>query len=1172
MSNHIRNREEIEKALREELVGPMPTGQLKDFSGTITFETQEDAYGPFRQTENKDEVLQRDVPTKRYGIGVLYPAGSQTMAGDETRMDESGMATVITIGDHEGKESSETQDLDKITETTEKIRTVFKSGKDDEGAHDLDLSLANAYRQSSVAISFLVETQNGQPLVIDGKGGRYSKKTVIIAGKENIWWLRSEVEVRASISAEQIRKKGMQRLNATMIEIKNGGGLDLQIDIRSRPYGKRDNLRLVTMCLVNRSNGAGDENSLFQTEFSVHAIGKDGRGLILPYPKPGRERDIESVTDEEEASLDLLYRNAQTFAVGHGCAADWESDGVQRATSVRAEVLPSYETRSITPDIRLDDGREIKVPMAPLAGLVQDDDGFRNLEMVVEEYDAWISARRLEIEDLEEGYRAAAARNLDLCVRCAKRMRAGITYLKENTNAQLAFKLANHAILMQQIYATDEPRRMTYDERAMRFYFDQPYPKPNILNPGNFKGNWRAFQIAFILMTLESVANGDVPERETVELIWFPTGGGKTEAYLGLAAFAMFMRRLERPDDVGVHVLMRYTLRLLTTQQFVRASRLICAMEVLRRQNVTNLGDYPFSIGMWVGGTTTPNTRDKAKSALSEMKNWGGRNPFIVNQCPWCAAEMGALDKKALKLPKGVSHIKGYERVGNTVSLHCPDMKCEFANGLPIYVVDEDVYEKRPDFIVGTVDKFALLAWRPQARSLFGIGKDGEREFSPPGLIIQDELHLISGPLGSMVGLYEGVIEELCTDRRGEKLVRPKIVSSTATTRRYVEQIIGLYARNDSVLFPPPGLEDGDSFFSQHARDEHGVLLPGRRYVGVHAPGLGSMQTVQVRTFTALLQAVMRLPEGERDPWWTLLIFFNSLRELGTSLSLLQSDIPDYQRTLINRLDKEFRHWRSFWNIMELTGRADSEAIARAITDMQIGYPNDETTPVDVCLASNIIEVGVDIDRLSLMTVVGQPKTTAQYIQVTGRIGRRWWERPGLVVTLYSASKPRDRSHFEKFRTYHEQLYAEVEPASVTPYSPPALDRGLHAVMAAYVRQFGEQDVALSPYPYPEKIIDELKEILLPRLEGIDKRELKNFKRVFEKRASEWRRWERSIWSAYGITDDDPLMVSAGSYVSERMKTKTWQTPMSMRSVDAECLCAITGPLEEVEEVEVISG
>jgi len=397
----------------------------------------------------------------------------------------------------------------------------------------------------------------------------------------------------------------------------------------------------------------------------------------------------------------------------------------------------------------------------------------------------------------------------------------------------------------------------------------------------------------------------------------------------------------------------------------------------------------------------------------------------------------------AKRPPKFAPKTLGLEQKETTILFKCPDTKCDFSDSMPIFLIDEDVYDFRPSMVIGTVDKFAMLAWRPEARALFGIDSEGSRFCSPPGLIIQDELHLISGPLGSMVGLYETIIEELCMDRRTDLPIKPKIVSSTATIRRYEEQILSLYGRDHTSLFPPPGLEAGDSFFARYAKDDEGHLKAGRLYVGVHAPGLGSMQTAQVRTFTSLLQAPMILTENERDPWWTLLLFFNSLRELGTTLSLLQSDIPDYQKVLVNRLANEDKNWRRFWGIKELTGRAKNEDIPKALASLEVNFPNKKPYPIDVCLASSILEVGVDIDRLSLMSVIGQPKTTSQYIQVTGRVGRSWWERPGLVVTIYSASKPRDRSHFEKFRTYHEKLYSQVEPTSVTPFSPPALDRAL---------------------------------------------------------------------------------------------------------------------------------
>ncbi|MCZ6680772.1 MAG: helicase, partial [Candidatus Poribacteria bacterium] len=751
-------------------------------------------------------------------------------------------------------------------------------------------------------------------------------------------------------------------------------------------------------------------------------------------------------------------------------------------------------------------------------------------------------------------------RHLDECARCAKRMRQGLDYLKQDAKALQAFQLANYAILLQQIRSRREPRKAEFDSKTKRISFSEGYTDPDPLNPPEGRGTWRPFQIAFLLMTVRSAVDEHAPDRRTVELIWFPTGGGKTEAYLGLAAYATFMRRIKDPSDVGVHVLMRYTLRLLTAQQFQRASSLLCAMEHLRRKNTNELGKAEFSIGIWLGGATTPNTRQQALSDLRKLQKGHkfAENSFILSRCPWCRAEMGPVTYGKKKLSKSVPRVLGYERRGNTVIFRCPDHECEFSGEhLPIYVIDEDIYERCPSLVVGTVDKFAMLAWKPEARALFGIQPDGARHCSPPGLIIQDELHLISGPLGSMVGLYESVVEELCTDRRRSESVLPKIVSSTATIRRYADQIKCLYARDDVALFPPPGLEAGDSFFARYARYPDGTLMPGRIYAGVHASGLGSMQTAQVRTFTSLLQASFPLSKDERDPWWTLMLFFNSLRELGTTLSLLQSDIPDYFWVLKNRTGVEFSDLRSIWNILELTGRLSSEKVPQAISALEISCTSADH-PVDVCLASNIIEVGIDIDRLSLRGVVVQPKTTSPYIHVTGGLGRRWWERPGLVVTIYTPYKPRDRSHFEKFRSYHERLYAQVEPTSVTPFSPPALDRALHAVMVGYARQAGDESVAGSPYPYPAHLVEELQKILLPRVEVVDLEERENFNRVFQERADEWRRWERTLWSGVPQDGDLPLLREAGKYASHAWSAISWATPLSMRNVDAECQAEIT--------------
>ena len=301
----------------------------------------------------------------------------------------------------------------------------------------------------------------------------------------------------------------------------------------------------------------------------------------------------------------------------------------------------------------------------------------------------------------------------------------------------------------------------------------------------------------------------------------------------------------------------------------------------------------------------------------------------------------------------------------------------------------------------------------------------------------------------------------------------------------------------------------------------------------------------------------MSLPEDARDPWWTLLTFFNSLRELGTTLSLFQSDIRDRFKVMRNRLGIPWQEQRRLMNVRELTGRLRSDEVPQAIQALEVPYGSAER-PVDVCLASNIIEVGIDITRLSLLCVVGQPKTTTQYIQVTGRVGRRWNERPGLVVTIYSPSKPRDRSHFEQFRSYHERLYSHVEPTSLTPFSAPALDRALHAILTIYARQLGDAALAQSPYPYPSDLVDRASNLLRARADLVDPNERKTCELILKSRIAEWQRWERTRWSDIRATQDAPLLREAGGYVPREWVHLSWPTPTSMRTVDAECDAIIT--------------
>lgn len=1014
-----------------------------------------------------------------------------------------------------------------------------------------------------MAVSLLCSTPSTATILLRLTGGRYEQFDVTVAGAVRHWWRRVPISITARFAADDLAGGPRRVVTPKSTDSHGLGKLQLSLAVFTRP--RDSGRRLLTLSVTNktptsRDSGAVDGACLFQTHFSVE-ISAEGRGLIESYP----DRSASGGGNDEDESFALLYRRHRTYAIGHGCAADWDAPpGSDAATTVTAEALPWFETPSVTPDITDPLTQDpLRVSMAKLAGLDATSDGFSDAADLLDRYDKWIEQR--EQETVPSRNAEAAARHLRDCRTMLKRMRAGLAFIRSDGRARRAFQLANHAVLLQQLRSKSTSRSLAVDASGA-ITFREAFVERSWRDETE-RGYWRPFQLGFLLATAQSIALADDPDRSRVDLIFFPTGGGKTEAYLGQSAFAIFYRRILDPGDIGVHVLMRYTLRLLTTQQFLRAAGLICAMEHLRQEQ-GDLGGA-FGIGAWLGGSNTPNTRQEAREQLAGLQKGRAENPFMLLRCPWCAAQMGPLRAKghsSRKPAKGDEVLTpGYRRSGDTVALYCPDQECEFAAGLPVLVIDEDIFEKRPSIVIGTVDKFARLAWSPEPRGLFGLGPDGSRQFSPPGLIIQDELHLIAGPLGSMVGLYETLIEELCIDRRLSAPKLPKIVASTATIRRYAAQINALYARDRVSLFPPQGLEAGDSFFARYAVDSNGKALPGRRFVGIHAPGLGSVQTAQVRTFAALLQAPAELKPGERDPWITLVGFFNSLRELGTSLTLLQSDIPDYLLTLRNRYDISSDARRYVNRVMELTSRLRDDEVPAAIEELQ--QPESSGRAIDVCLASSILEVGIDIERLSLMALLGQPKSTSQYIQVTGRIGRRWWDRPGLVAVIYSASKPRDRSHYERFRSYHERLYANVEPTSVTPFASPVLARALHAVLVAYVRQFGDEKAR--PWPMP-KLAEAAAELLRARVNAVDASEVAALEKALERRLGEWASLPRTVWQKWSWSGDEdepiPVIRPAGEWAPEVPFKLSWPTPNSMRNVDAECRAFVT-PAYAMEEL-----
>jgi len=806
--------------------------------------------------------------------------------------------------------------------------------------------------------------------------------------------------------------------------------------------------RALSVFVVNErtpgEKGRLDEQFIFQVEMEVAFV----KGFT---PRPNRQGEGSGDPDDETA--DLQFRNHYEWAVGHGVAvqahdSNANSDAVTR---LRTTWLPTSEVRRVVTH----EEPTVTTAMEELAELSAADLVSR-LTPLVDAYAAWIEAQAGV--SLDSTHRQNRRKKLlENARRANARVRSGIALLQKDERAREAFQLMNRAMA-----------------NAARKRSPQRYPE------GAKGPSWRLFQLAFVLMNLVGIADERDPDRDEVELIFFPTGGGKTEAYLGVIGFTLLLRRLHgvgRPDGgLGVAVLLRYTLRLLTLDQLGRAATLICALELLRQAAPGKLGDVRFSVGLWVGRSATANTMDQVKKLVLEYKNSASKtasSPFPLSNCPWCG---GPLGKDSLVL--GPSRTSPEEVVVSCVSpAGEPPSTCEFSpkknrEGIPVVFVDEQIYRELPCFIVATVDKFAMLPWRGETGMLFGrvAGREGKRcfgpmdkptkgatltpaGFRPPELIVQDELHLISGPLGTMVGLYETAIEWLSCRTEGDKTFRPKIIASTATVRRAREQIRSLFGRPRMSLFPPPGIDAAETFFATLD-----TKSPGRLYVGVAASGR-PLKAILLRNYVALLGAAQKQfePNGPEtqptDAYMTLAGYFNSLRELGGMRRLVEDDVRTRLGDLEERtpVDTMGGHpWgkaREIHMPVELTSREKAGAIKE--TKDRLGRPHASKEHVDVLLASNMISVGVDIDRLGLMVIAGQPKTTSEYIQASSRVGR---QHPGLVVTCFNVRRPRDRSHYERFAAYHQSFYRYVEAMSLTPFSGPALERGLSGTLVAMAR------------------------------------------------------------------------------------------------------------------------
>lgn len=923
-----------------------------------------------------------------------------------------------------------------------------------------------------------------------------------------------------NVQTEEIKAKVWQRIprgGIIKLDLKEGviahkapDKEHAEVRIQGTVRGKNANGdRLVTLFLVNAQTEP-DQNKdsawIFQPEIFVRAAANSSDKAIFRR----RQSHTSKGEDLERDALEMIYRKQVEFAVGHGVAmhATTAKNDPERAVEVRTAIIPQYEVPvTETPGLRAEDRPAMKemiengyLDMEILAAMERDE-LIKALSLLSDDYGKWIDQQAARIAAELGDHETQAKLALDRCKVIKDRLEAGIRVLENASDgsALKAFRFANQAMASQRIQSLFALAR----RRGEQVELAEFQVRRN--------RSWRPFQLAFILLSLPSLADPSHQDRTEpleafADLLWFPTGGGKTEAYLGVAAFAMAIRRLQGKlggydGTRGLGVIMRYTLRLLTLQQFQRASTLICAMELLRQEAITDgdssLGEVPFTIGLWVGNKVTPGTTSDSDRAIKNIRDEdkfdaGGTSPAQLTSCPWCGTEVS--DKSNIEV----------DTLSKRTKIYCGDKlsRCEFSKGksskkahpgLPVMVVDEEIYHRPPSMMIATVDKFALMAWRGETRTLFGrattecprhglLWPDADctgnhnasraltstttkaiAPIRPPDLIIQDEFHLISGPLGTMVGLYETAIDELCGWKLDGRTVKPKIVASTATVRKAEEQVNNVFMRRVAV-FPPHGLDIADNFFSVQRPIEQ---IPGRRYLGICSPG-SSRPAMLIRVYTAFLTASQSLFDrfGQvADPFLTAVGYFNSLRELGGMKRLAEDDVQTRSyRVGMSLVKRPGLAQRSVNNICELTSRVSSRDIPKYLDQLEVKFkaefdPGDEkfitkwddgeTRSIDVVLATNMLSVGVDVNRLGLMVVNGQPKGTAEYIQATSRVGRAF---PGLVCTVLTWARPRDLSHYETFEHYHATFYKHVEAQSVTPFSPRAMDRGLTGALLSIVR------------------------------------------------------------------------------------------------------------------------
>lgn len=872
------------------------------------------------------------------------------------------------------------------------------------------------------------------------------------------------------------------------------------------------------------------EYLIFQSKITCYV--KNGNFIPLP--------TLQLSKDDDTQSNNLIYRDIKLFVNGRTCSAIYnkEKECVETKWIVEKNIKKMDSDGDPIFSNFLKQKKYNGFDVQTLASFNKKKVK-EMLNCLTEAYEAWIKSESEKTLKIAEKYKHQAQKNFLNCNQSLKRISEGIEFICSDEKAFIAFSLANEVMLEQ-------------------FNWSNP----------DKKMSWRPFQIGYFLLSCISTVQDDHPDNDVFDLLWFPTGGGKTEAYLLLSCFLIFYNRLQKKNDIdyaGVNIIMRYTLRTVTLDQFQRVSKVIIASELIRKKYTKyDLGDHEISVGLWVGQESTPNKTSDAVENINEDFS----SPKQLIDCPVCnnTLRWSSKDKKTGIKIKNENEKKtklknAIEELKVTSSCENKNCKASIFDELPIYTYDEIIYDRRPTVLIGTSDKFAQVVRLSNTiiDTIFG-----DKNVRAPSLIIQDELHLISGPLGTVSSLYEFIIDELC-NRFWKK---PKIIGSTATIRRAKEQVKSLFNRN-SFQFPPPALDFDNSCFSKIKDDD-----PGRKYVGISTAGASPKYMLQLLSASILQSSNDERIKKENnviDTYYTLVTYFNSMRELGGSMIMFQDDVPKSMNILAEKrfsknCNSEIKRSENL-NLppTELTGSRQYTEIRdslRSLKNNKYLAGNEKNKEcIDIVCATNMISVGVDIERLGLMVVNGQPKTMSEYIQSTSRIGRAG---PGLILTIYNANKNRDKSHFETFENWHSALYKDIEATSVTPLSPRAIEKVMMPIIACLSKNLLPNfSISLN-----EKLIQDINSKIIPlilqRVEDIvgdesdkdqEKQKIKTY--IDEEIMKPWKKRSGNLENFWNDSKPNKsLLISAEKAAASNAifgrNDNTFASPNSMRDVEPE--------------------